>query len=120
MRVVCSESDARDATALRLALHREGLNGLRCEVHTREGDRLPYRPYLFNLIVADSASRVQAAELLRVLRPCGGVLLADSADSLSKAADGITGETFKPSLETVAIRLRRGLLSGAVHGRMLR
>ena len=114
MRVVCSESDAHDAAALRLALHREGLNGLRCEVHTREGDRLPYRPYLFNLIVADSASLVQAAELLRVLRPCGGVLLADSAGSLSKAADGITGETFKPSVETSCrFGFRRGLLSGS-------
>lgn len=78
-----------------------GLYGSRVCVRSGPCGKLPYPPYVFNLVVDDSApGRVPLAEALRVTRPCGGVLLTRSpagAKTLAKAGatavrDGATSK----------------------------
>ena len=77
--VIGVESDAGKVAAARRALDEAGLYGSRAVVHHGPLDRLPYTKYLFNLIVSDQALvsgtlPPSAAEVYRVLRPCGGVM----------------------------------------------
>jgi outer membrane protein assembly factor BamB len=72
LRVVVCDRDAAKAQALRTSLARSGLLGTKLAIHTVSGDALPYRPYLFNVVVAGSTP---APELYRVLRPLGGRLV---------------------------------------------
>lgn len=75
LNVVVAEADPSQASALRQAWARSGLLGSRLSVHTIAGDPLPYRSYLFNLVVADRPS----PELCRVVRPLNGRLVSRSA-----------------------------------------
>ena len=55
-----------------------GLLGVRAAIHHGPFDPLPYNPYFANLIVwgeplGSAAATLNAADLYRVLRPCGGV-----------------------------------------------
>ncbi len=81
LHVVGIERDAEKEAAARRCLSRVGAYGKRIVVHhvAGDGDRLPYPPYFANLIVSDAAVGGGAlpaarAEILRVLRPCGGVV----------------------------------------------
>lgn len=73
----------RDATKIERAqrrLRRAGLYGSRITVHECSATSLPYASRFVNLIVSDSLIAkgefdASAAELSRVLRPCGGTLL---------------------------------------------
>jgi outer membrane protein assembly factor BamB len=88
LRVVVCERDAAKADSLRTSLCRSGLLGTKLAVHALSSDTLPYRPYLFNVIVAGSAPE---KELFRVLRPLGGRLVAGNALSPS-----VPGKTIAP------------------------
>ena len=79
LRVVCVESDAAKADAARRTLASAGVYGKRVAVHHVDYDKLPYGDWLFNLIISDTAlatSKIpgNAVEVMRVLRPGGGVL----------------------------------------------
>ena len=81
LHVVGIEGDAGKVAAARRALSRVGACGKRIAIHHAAGDadRLPYPPYFANLIVSDAAVVGGAlppsqGEILRVLRPCGGVV----------------------------------------------
>jgi outer membrane protein assembly factor BamB len=79
MQVIGVEPDAGKVAAARAMLHAAGLSG-RIAIHHGELDRLPYTDYLFNLIVSDAFATGGAMpgrrdEVLRVLRPHGGVAL---------------------------------------------
>lgn len=86
LRIHVAESDPAKAAAARTALSAAGLYGAKVEVDvvpTGSTNGLPYPPYFANLVVADGASlgqgAVTARNLLRVLKPHGGVLLAGSS-----------------------------------------
>ena len=75
--VVCVQREAAAATAARVRLDAAGLAG-RVAVHHCPPGKLPYGDYLFNLVVdADRLAGRSAAfslgEVMRVLRPCGGL-----------------------------------------------
>jgi outer membrane protein assembly factor BamB len=95
LQVVVVEPDAAKAQAARHALNAAGLYGIRVSVHKGSVADLPYGPYFANLIVSGSLlfdgklPGDNASELLRVLRPAGGVAM------LGHAGGKITGAALK-------------------------
>ncbi len=92
LQIIGVERDAGQVDRARRLLDDAGLYG-RVVVHHFTGGQLPYTSYFANVIVSGSALRGgplpdSARELLRVLRPCGGVLLlgapAESADAVRR------------------------------------
>lgn len=77
--VICREEDPAKVEASRAALMKAGLYGPRVVVHQGQSRDLPYPKCFANLIVCEGAlthgtSLPPADEVLRVLRPCGGVV----------------------------------------------
>ncbi len=85
LRIVGVESDPAKVAKSRRALDAAGLYG-RVVIHQRDSsDTLPYTDYLFNLVVADSLATGgelggSRDEVVRVLRPCGGVAIFGPRD----------------------------------------
>lgn len=85
LRIVGIESDPAKVARSRLALEAAGLYG-RVVIHQHESSgTLPYTDYLFNLVVCDSLASGDAFagsrdEVLRVLRPYGGVAILGPHD----------------------------------------
>ena len=75
-RIVVGAESADVAVGLRKQYAAAGLLGARISVHGTPGPELPYRPYLFNLIVVMGKTNVGAEEIYRVLRPVDGRLAA--------------------------------------------
>jgi outer membrane protein assembly factor BamB len=74
LKIVCVEEDAEEVAAARKAIDEAGLYG-RVIVHHGNFDSLPYTNYFANLIVSDKVPAASSAgEILRVLRPSGGVV----------------------------------------------
>lgn len=78
LHIVGVEPDARKAAAAREALSKAGLNGVRVAIHEGMPTDVPYGTYLFNLIVSEQMLLTgeppcSADEVLRLLRPYGGV-----------------------------------------------
>ncbi len=72
------EPDPQEVQQTRATLTAAGLYGGRITVQQSALGSLPYPPYLFNLIIDQGAffgaeTSTPAAEILRVLKPCGGV-----------------------------------------------
>lgn len=104
LRVIVAETDPAKADALRQTWAKSGLLGTRIAVHTVTADTLPYRPYLFNLVVAADAP---APELARVLRPLGGRLVARAAGTVA-----LPGESLPPPAG-FAFAFARGAVPGS-------
>lgn len=80
LQVIAIEQDAQKVITSREKLHRAGYYGSRIAVHHGRLDDLPYPPYFANLIVSERALIFgelppSAAEMFRVLRPCGGTAI---------------------------------------------
>jgi outer membrane protein assembly factor BamB len=78
LHIVAVEDDGAKVATARATLAQAGLYGTRIVVHHGTLTSLPYGTYLFNLIVSDRTLRTgppptPAAEVFRLLRPCGGV-----------------------------------------------
>ncbi len=78
LKIIAVEEDESKVAAARKALDKAGLYGVRVTVHHSSLSQLPYGNYFANLIVSDRmliSGEVTgtAAEMLRMLRPCGGV-----------------------------------------------
>ena len=97
MRIVGVERDAEQAATARRVLRRAGLYGARVTIHHLATNSLPYPEYFANLIVSDQAiiagkpPSTPAAEVRRVLRPCGGMVVigAEDGDALQAWGNGI-------------------------------
>jgi outer membrane protein assembly factor BamB len=111
--VYCLEPDAKKAAAVQKMLDAAGLLGVRAAVHCGTSDTLPYNPYFANLVVWDSSSTIlNAPELYRVLRPCGGVACLLGGDSAAmrtslRSANVPAEEITKSSIGAI---VRRGKL----------
>jgi outer membrane protein assembly factor BamB len=86
LRIHVAETDAAAGRALREALLAARIYGARVVVDVVSADdaaKLPYPPYFANLVVVTEEALgrgpVTAQEVLRVLKPCGGVLYAEVA-----------------------------------------
>ena len=89
--IIAVEPDAEKVRIARQALDSAGLYGERVVVEQRELTNLPYSNYFANLIVSDSMLLTgqipaKASELVRHLKPCGGVIcLGAPANAPGKA-----------------------------------
>ncbi len=74
--IVAVEADAGKVARARAALGRAGLCGRRVAVHQLAGEALPYPDGFANLVVSGRVGALpgMGAEVLRVLRPFGGVV----------------------------------------------
>ncbi len=114
------ESDPARAAAARVALASAGVYGAKVVVDLVSAtatNGLPYPPYFANLVVVDPAAvgqgTVTAREVLRVLKPAGGVLLAGTG--APDAAWTAAGTVSAAQLGSAAAwtKLVRGRLPGA-------
>ena len=80
--ITCVEPDAGKLAAARQRVDAAGLYGHRVTVETGGPDALPFPDFAGNLVVQLDAAAPSASasrELLNVIKPCGGVLLARAA-----------------------------------------
>ena len=107
LRVILATGEATAASTWRRAYARRELLGTRVEVHTLAGGAaLPYRPYLFDVVITGDAVR-GVEEPMRVTRPCGGRLcLVGGAASLAGSVSPESFETL-PGPDGAAIEVRR-------------
>jgi outer membrane protein assembly factor BamB len=74
LKIVCVEYNADEVAAARSTIDQAGLCG-RVVVHHGDSESLAYTDYFANLIVSDKAPAASSVdEILRVLRPSGGVI----------------------------------------------
>ena len=78
-RIIAVERDAAHVEHARRNLEAAGVYGSRVTVHQQSGSELPYGEYLANVIVSDGMLHggglpLNAREVYRVLRPCGGLI----------------------------------------------
>ncbi len=90
LKIVAVDTDAGRAEKARRLIDAAGLYG-RIAVHHVAGDRLPYTSYFADVVVSDGVLYGRRypgnqKELLRVLRPCGGVLILGAP--VDAAGDG--------------------------------
>lgn len=79
MNIICVEKDREKIKTARSILRSTGLYGSRISFHEYNSDTLPYPEYFANLITSESMllqgiTSFPASEMLRMLRPCGGMI----------------------------------------------
>jgi outer membrane protein assembly factor BamB len=118
LRIISVVSDEAAARALRARLvSSTALHGSRIHVFAAPKDgRLPFTQYFANaVLVAGDTGAVPAAELYRLLRPCGGILLSPglsrpAMSALSRASGAPAAEIH----EQEDLSIVRGPLPGAL------
>ena len=131
LEILAIDGNADNVSAARRALSEAGLYGSRVVVEQARAHRLPYSDYFANLIVCrtpqDKPIPIEAPELLRMLKPCGGVALIGPLpetgqlpnqlarwSSQMQAALARLGETeTKVELTPCWLKITRGKLTGA-------
>lgn len=119
LRIYCAEPDGKTVSAARNLLSTAGLYGSRVTVHQIRPATLPYPDYFANLIVVvegsgGGAKGFAAAELYRVLRPCGGTAyLVRPPGATGPSRTWITGPGLtRTRISAAAQRAVRGALPG--------
>ena len=106
LRIIGLESSPRKVESARENLMRAGVYGSRVTIHQGTADaELPYGSMLANLIVSDEALRsgrlpASAAEVLRMLRPEGGLAYIGQSKAAEKLGERLTGRAAKAWLGT--------------------
>jgi len=113
--------DAKASAEARKKLSAAGMHGARVTVITGRLDALGFSDYFANLIVSTDAS-TPAAEVLRMLKPCGGVAQVTSPDkaklaawskAMQKELAGLGEKSAKIAMTDSGVRVTRGALNGA-------
>jgi outer membrane protein assembly factor BamB len=108
--VIGLEPDSAQAATARRLLSQVGLYGTRISIHQGPLEKLPYPRYFANLIIADMSAvggklPLSAAEVFRVLRPCGGALVvAQPPGGLDAAALQSWGQGEIPGWKTESLQ----------------
>ena len=109
-RIKVLEPDPAKVEPLRSQLSDAGWYGGRITVSHFSGPQLPFAPYLFHLVIAGGGvDLVSAQELLRVVRPFGGVAFLPGEQTVST---DVSSE-YSAQTTDAGLRLRRGALPGA-------
>ncbi|MCX6911041.1 MAG: PQQ-binding-like beta-propeller repeat protein [Verrucomicrobia bacterium] len=122
--VVGIEPDAQRVAESRRRLAEAGLYGTRVTIHQGDDARLPFQKCWANLIVSEETLHSgklpsSAAEVCRVLRPCGGavVLMTAKASGRSGLADwgkqAVAGWKVERTADVMVGSASRGSLPGA-------
>ncbi|MCX6899804.1 MAG: PQQ-binding-like beta-propeller repeat protein [Verrucomicrobia bacterium] len=95
LKIIGIEPDAQKVAAARKALDAAGFYGARVTVDQGALDRLPYASYFANLIVSDTAllgrlNDCSAKEILRVLKPCGGIAMLGQPAEVKGSIPSVT------------------------------
>lgn len=91
LQVIVVEEDESRIAAVRNVFTQAGIQGVRASVHKLSGTELPYGDLFANLIVSEAAlesgrvPKFSAAEVHRMLRPVGGVMLLGGPLATSEA-----------------------------------
>ena len=105
---------AEQVEAARTALDSLGLAGGRVTVEVCSPDRIPYTEYFANLIVVDTPKpTMPAAELLRTLKPLGGVAYVPKRSETEAWLKGLGNANVKIERKGQWVKLTRGPLPGA-------
>ncbi len=117
LKIVCVEDNDADVAAARRIIDRAGLYG-RVVVHHGTSESLPYTDYFANLVVADkSRAMASANELLRTVRPSGGIIAvvrAGMRDAQGQLQRSFLGDWKRHTNGNVRLILaRRRQLEGA-------
>ncbi len=126
LEVYCIEPDAERAATVRRALDAAGLYGVRVTVHQGTLDTLKYPDYMADLLVicqpgSGDMANWPAAEVRRVLRPCGGtahVVVAGLTGGPEAVKGWLTGgKVPQGEIRNVdgAVQVVRGKLPGAAN-----
>lgn len=99
LKFICVDENADNVQAARRALRQAGLYGPRLAVHHGSLSKLPYADQFANLIVSDpliagGAIAGSAAEMYRVLRPCGGAVYLGQPSGAPNPLDRAGLETW--------------------------
>lgn len=125
--IYCVEPDKRKAQAARQALDRAGVYGSRVTVDCARYNAIPYPDYFANLIVSEEvllSGRLTApATVLRMLKPCGGVVMIGEPQGAGRLnasrlrqwlkASGVEGRPEVIRRNGTWVKLVRGALEGA-------
>jgi len=123
LRIHCLQGDESSTQRLREAMDAAGVYGTKVSVEQGTLDALPYPDYFANLVLIapgrSPRTEKAARELLRVVKPCGGVLMVGPTGA-SGAVESWRGAGKMETLESLRSpdgaawrRLVRGRLSGA-------
>ena len=113
--------DAKAAANARKKLSAAGVYGARVTVITGRLDALGFSDYFANLIVSSDAA-TPAAEVLRMLKPCGGVAYitqpakakrAAWSSAMRKELAGLGEKTAMVATTDSGVKVTRGALNGA-------
>ena len=107
--------DAKAAADARKKLSAAGLHGARVTVMTGRLDALPFSDYFANLIVSSDAA-TPAAEVLRMLKPCGGVAYitkGGSAGAMRQELARLGEKGTTVAMTGPGVKVTRGALNGA-------
>jgi outer membrane protein assembly factor BamB len=128
--IVAVDDNPQRVESARRALDAAGLYGVRVVVDCFDPAKLPYNDYFANLIVSESqlpaGAPIPTQELLRVLKPHGGILCLGSSSEAPNQGQPPSVETLREqcasqgdfSVESVAdngrwVKITRGALKGA-------
>lgn len=119
--VYCLEPDESKAAKVRKMLDDAALLGTRAAVHVGAFEKLPYAPYVANLIVWGDAlgsgiDKLNSAELYRVLRPYGGVACCLAGGTSASSVREWMADGGVPSAEISSSRLGLAIKRGALPG----
>ena len=126
LQIIAVDEDEKQVAAARAALDRAGVYGARVSVHQASLKSLPFAAYMANLIVsgrsvAEGKPAVSATEVVRVLRPYGGVAVLGQPSAKTLSGNALRRWTKKTpdagwdisEQDGVWAVLRRGPLPGA-------
>ncbi|MDP6542772.1 MAG: PQQ-binding-like beta-propeller repeat protein [Phycisphaerae bacterium] len=113
--------DAKAAAEARKKLSVAGMHGARVTVLTGRLDALPFSDYFANIIVSSEAT-TPASEVLRMLKPCGGVAYLTRLDktkltawsrAMQKELSGLGENATTIAKTSSGVKVTRGALNGA-------
>ena len=121
MMIYVINPDAKAAADARKKLSAAGVYGARVTVITGRLDALPFSDYFANIIVSSDTS-TPAAEVLRMLKPCGGIAYITQTDkakftawsgAMRKELANLGEKTTKIAMTDSGAKVTRGTLNGA-------
>lgn len=108
------EPDLKKAARAREALDAAGLHGPRAVVLQSSLDSVPYPDYFANLIICEGGFSTgvpgtPASEVLRMLKPCGGVAIAGRAPVDAEESEGASPKPLEEWLRGLGDPIEQGL-----------